>query len=286
METFTPEKIRQHLERVLASPSFSDSIVLRRFLTFVVNETLDGRSHELKEYTIAIDALKKHADFNPQIDSIVRIHAGRLRRALKEYYYEHGTDEEIQIVVRKGSYVPAFVNNAPAYNYTGNESPLHLTVSRGYAIRHKSSLAVLPFEDISEMKVHTSFLKGLDSYLSTSLTSNPHLSVISHLSSNHLPEQMKDAKEVGILLNASFILTGCVQFDRHLRVNVLLTVCETGEQLWGVTIEKKEFEMADLFSLQEEIVNKVGMAVNEVVDDYCLQHSHKVVAEHASIGHY
>jgi TolB-like protein len=279
METFTPEQIRDHLERVLAAPSFADSIVLTRFLTFIVNETLEGRSHELKEYTIAIDALKKGADFNPQIDSIVRIHAGRLRRALKEFYYEEGAPEEIQIVVKKGSYVPTFVKNAGYGQADGSVSDRgsHLTVSRGAAQLHKNSLAILPFEDISEIKAHCSFVKGLDIYLSTSLTSNSHLSVISHLSSSHLPEHLKGVREAGAILNASFILTGCVQFDKHLRVHVLLNLCETGAQLWGMTIEKKNLEKIDLFALQEEIVSRITTSVSEVVEGYSENVSDKAV---------
>ena len=69
---------------------------------------MEGKGDELKEYTIAVHALKKESDFNPQLDSIVRIHAGRLRRALKEYYYEEGSADQIIIHIPKGSYIPAF----------------------------------------------------------------------------------------------------------------------------------------------------------------------------------
>src|SRR4030095_2034535 len=56
--------------------------------------------------------LRKESDFNPQVDSIVRIHAGRLRRALKEYYYEEGKDDPIMISIPKGSYAPNFKLNS------------------------------------------------------------------------------------------------------------------------------------------------------------------------------
>lgn len=45
-------------------------------------ETLNGNEQSLKEYIIGVNVLKKDPDFNPQIDSIVRIHAGRLRKYL------------------------------------------------------------------------------------------------------------------------------------------------------------------------------------------------------------
>jgi hypothetical protein len=83
-----PEAIvKDQLNRILSSNAFKNSNVLSGFLKFVTEETLGGREKEIKEYNIGIQVLCRNFDFNPQIDSIVRIHAGRLRRALKEYYY-------------------------------------------------------------------------------------------------------------------------------------------------------------------------------------------------------
>ena len=278
METFTSEKVRLHLERILATRPFLDSVVLTRFLKFIVNETLEGRSHELKEYTIAVDALKKDPDFNPQIDSIVRIHAGRLRRALKEYYYEEGSQEELQILVRKGSYVPVFVPNPGRLANNADDHPVfRVSIGNKLQEKFKGALAVLPFEDISEVNKHAHFTKGLDFYLSTCLTNHPQLSVVSYLSTAHLPDTLKDVREAGHFLNASFILTGCVQFDKDLRVHAVLNACETGEQLWGITIDKRESELVDLFRLQEEIVTRIGTSVNSVVANFFEQNPPKTI---------
>lgn len=107
MEDFTNE-IKKELAKILASVPLSGSAVLSDFLSFIVNETLEGRGPVLKEYTIGVKALKKEPDFNPQIDGIVRIHAGRLRKALKEYYYEEGLHDDVIISIPKGRYVPVF----------------------------------------------------------------------------------------------------------------------------------------------------------------------------------
>src|SRR5688572_27587924 len=136
--TITEETIREHLNRILQTRAFSDSVVLTNFLTFIVNETLTGHSHELKEYTIGTNALKRDVDFNPQIDSIVRIHAGRLRRALKEYYYENGRDEQIEIVVPKGTYVPQF-KASTGYNTTIELNENAKKSSRSFKTLHPSS---------------------------------------------------------------------------------------------------------------------------------------------------
>ncbi|MBT1699528.1 hypothetical protein KK083_21700 [Fulvivirgaceae bacterium PWU4] len=270
MEIVTNEKVRMHLQRILKTRSFADSIVLTRFLTFIVNETLEGRSHELKEYTIAVNALKKDPDFNPQIDSIVRIHAGRLRRALKEYYYERADKDEVQIVVPKGSYIPTFTERSLTHGIPPAQgASRYLTWSGNDEGVARPTLAVLEFDDISEHKTHGSFVRGLDIYLSTCFTANRALSVVSSFSSHHIAEKLKDIREAGVLLKASFILTGCVQFDKHLRIHILLNFCETGAQLWGTTIEKKDAETIDLFQLQEEIVSQVVPSVSDVMAGCC-----------------
>ena len=89
-ENFPEAEIREQLNRILSTPAFKNSRVLSGFLEFVVEETLAGRDQEIKEYTIGVHVLSRDSDFNPQLDAIVRIHAGRLRRALKEYYHETG----------------------------------------------------------------------------------------------------------------------------------------------------------------------------------------------------
>jgi hypothetical protein len=52
-----PEDVRATLERAVASAALGRSEQLGRFLRFVVDETLSGRGHLLKEYTIGVEAL-------------------------------------------------------------------------------------------------------------------------------------------------------------------------------------------------------------------------------------
>ena len=87
--------IRQELERILASPAFQRSAGLRTFLRFIVEETLAGRSEEIKGYTVGTQVLGRKADFDANKDPIVRILAGRLRRALEKYYWVQGGQETV-----------------------------------------------------------------------------------------------------------------------------------------------------------------------------------------------
>jgi hypothetical protein len=100
--------IRTARDRIVSSPYLKKSPQLGHFLTFVVDETLAGRADRIKAYNIAADALGRGADFDPQSDPIVRVEAGRLRRALDHYYANGGADDPIVIELPRGHYVPVF----------------------------------------------------------------------------------------------------------------------------------------------------------------------------------
>ena len=100
--------VRQQLEKILASPEFQGSPMLRDFLAFIVEKTLAGQAQEIKGYTVATQVLGRKADFDAGKDPIVRILAGRLRRALERYYATQGRQDPMRIDIPKGAYVPMF----------------------------------------------------------------------------------------------------------------------------------------------------------------------------------
>src|SRR6202034_4619506 len=103
-----PDEIRQELRLIIGSAGFRDSARLSRFITFVVERTLAGKGGTIKGYTIAVEALGRGSNFDPQSDPIVRVEAGRLRRALARYYESGGYNDPLVIDVPRGTYVPSF----------------------------------------------------------------------------------------------------------------------------------------------------------------------------------
>ncbi|AMN40264.1 tetratricopeptide repeat protein [Rhodoplanes sp. Z2-YC6860] len=103
-----PAEIRAALERVIASEAFSRSPQLGAFLRFVADATLSGKSDRIKAYTIGVEVLRRDANFDPQLDPIVRVEATRLRRTIERYYAGAGQDDDIVIDLPRGSYVPTF----------------------------------------------------------------------------------------------------------------------------------------------------------------------------------
>ncbi len=97
-----------HLDKILQTPPFIASPRARNLLHFVVTETLAGRGERLKGYVIAMAVFGRDESFDPATDSIVRVHAGRLRQMLERYYANEGKNDILRIELRKGGYVPLF----------------------------------------------------------------------------------------------------------------------------------------------------------------------------------
>ena len=107
-QAVSTEAVRAELGRILESPHFDASERNRGFLTYVVEEALAGRTDRIKAYTIATEVFGRDAKFDPQLDSIVRIEAGRLRRSLERYYLTDGRTSHLRIDIPRGGYVPVF----------------------------------------------------------------------------------------------------------------------------------------------------------------------------------
>lgn len=101
--------IRKQLARICRSEGFSRAARMRRFLVFVVEETLLGRRDEISEYSIALAVFDRNESFEPGLNPIVRNEARRLRHKLDEYYNTAPSGEQsIVIAIPKGGYVPVF----------------------------------------------------------------------------------------------------------------------------------------------------------------------------------
>jgi hypothetical protein len=99
---------RAELRRILHSRDFPASDRNRRFLEYIVECQLEGRSDEISALHIACRIFGRPKSFNPNKDPIVRIEAGKLRRDLETYYLKSGRHNPLRISIPLGGYRPAF----------------------------------------------------------------------------------------------------------------------------------------------------------------------------------
>src|SRR5262245_32804504 len=151
--------IREQVERIVASPEFVATERGRKLLKFVVEETLAGRGQRIKGYSIATQVFGRGEEFDAQNDPVVRIEAGRVRRALERYYLVAGTSDRTIITIPKGGYLPVFAwrdkesQRADAPPALGSSS--QQTRSRGAMELSLSStdvpgILVVPFVDLGD----------------------------------------------------------------------------------------------------------------------------------------
>jgi hypothetical protein len=100
--------VKAELEQIVSSPAFAQSNRCKRFLNFVVTQTLAGRAGELKERTIGISVFERANDYDTGGDSIVRVTSNEVRKRIGQFYKESLVSHPIQIELPRGSYVPEF----------------------------------------------------------------------------------------------------------------------------------------------------------------------------------
>ncbi|WP_406857554.1 hypothetical protein ABEG18_08030 [Alsobacter sp. KACC 23698] len=122
--------VERCVETICASTEFRRSERLKRFLRYVVSEKLAGQDARLKAYSIALAVFDRPSSFDPQIDPVVRIEAGRLRRALERYYHSAGNDDAVLITIPRGGYVPMFELRADACR-PGDDEPEQVADANG-----------------------------------------------------------------------------------------------------------------------------------------------------------
>jgi serine/threonine-protein kinase len=235
--------VRQQLDRMLASATFQQVDRLKRFLSFIVTETIAGRGDQLKEYVVGVQVFGKEETFDPRTDPIVRVQARRLRARLARYYRAEGQADQTIIELPKGGYLPVFRRRE------GGET-VRRFVSAGLASRN--TVAVVPFDDHSPNADLGYVCKGVRQEVIHGLTRVAALRVIAWDPAD-LPEG--DGSEAASPPAAAMVVTGSVQSSGDtLRVTTQLVDATSGRYCWSESIDG---EARDLFSLQRQVAETV-----------------------------
>jgi hypothetical protein len=138
------EAARAQVERIFQSKAFRSSDVLRQLLSYLVDASLAGNADELKEYTVAVDALGKPSSYDPRQESAVRMQVGRLRQKLVEYYRTEGVDDPVVLDLPKGGFRVIFEPRKAAFEQIAVEDvPVQNVPSRSWRPREIVLVAAL-----------------------------------------------------------------------------------------------------------------------------------------------
>lgn len=115
-------QLQAEIDRLVASHALHGSESLCKLLRYLGRQAVEHPGVPVKEYQIATEVFGRQADFDPQLDSMVRVQAGRLRTKLAEYYNSEGANDRLVIELPKGSYAITAHDRANAGTHPGNGS--------------------------------------------------------------------------------------------------------------------------------------------------------------------
>jgi len=101
------------IEKLTSSSVLHGSESLCNLLRFLCKQSLEHPGSTAKEYQIATEVFGRSADFDPRLDSTVRVQTGRLRSKLAEYYASDGTEDRVLVEIPRGSYHVVFHQREP-----------------------------------------------------------------------------------------------------------------------------------------------------------------------------
>ena len=259
------ESAREQLHRILGSALFVHAERLGRFLQFVVNETLEGRGDRLNQYAIAVEVFDRDETFDPTVDAIVRVEAGRLRSKLLEYYIEQGRNDAVRLLLPKRGYVAQFqfqtessLLPAEAKGSASASKPAHSLSTVPQLVA--PTIAVLPFINLSADPEQDYFADGITEDLITDLSQLSGLAVISRQSTFSYKGKNIMAQQVCDELGASVVVEGSVRkLGQRVRITAQLIEGASGQHLWAARYDRG---LADIFGVQDEVNRQIVSALS------------------------
>jgi adenylate cyclase len=284
--------VRDQLARILASPGFQGASRRTRLLRYLVEEVLEGRGDSLKELVIATAVFERSPNYDPQVDSLVRVEMGRLRSRLAEYYGQAGVGEAVLIEIPKGGYRPVFAFRvAPAEtvpepvaergpepaspivrpwwrnwkSFAAGAVAAVVMVAAGWLLRTGTlpvarSIAVLPFLNLSGDAANEYLGDGISEEVTEALAQSADLRVVARTSAFQYKGKSADVREMGKKLGAAALLEGSVgRRGEQLHVVAQLIRATDGYHLWS---DAYDAGIAELPSVEA----RIGQAVRQKLD--------------------
>ncbi len=265
--TTATDPIRKQLDRILSSPGFARNERLSRFLQFIVQQAIDGKTDEIKESLVGIEVFGRAPGYDTRSDSVVRTEATKLRARLMEYYVGDGAADPVVIQLPKGGYTPVFGRKEMAREAAATDrrkrwlalgalsvGAITIIVGTWWWVARRNApipIAVLPLANLSQNASNDYFADGLTDEIIRNLSILDGLAVRSQTSSFAFKGRARDVREAGRQLDVEYILEGSVlRAGQQLRIDVQLVRVRDDFPVWSGRYDK---ELTDVFAIQDEI---------------------------------
>ena len=263
MTTIPEPDIRAELDRILASKGFATAGRISKLLRFVVEKTLAGETDQLKEYSVGIEVFERDESYDPRLDSIVRVEAGRLRSRLDEYYNGEGAASPLRISLPKGGYSAQFTRpQAPqpdmasarssrrnaAVRRSATTIPLVAVsahrdrgdgVLAGQPRSHSTgptsgpTAAVLPFEANMIGGDNSNYSALITEAVTSELARLGTVSVASYTSAMQFEGQRRPMSEIAAALRSAYVVEASVDDEAsEILVVARIVDAETDRKMW------------------------------------------------------
>jgi serine/threonine-protein kinase len=255
-------KVVAQLNRIFGGKTFRQADRLKRFLSFIVEETLAGRGERLKEFVVGVEVFGKDDSFDPRNDPIVRVQARRLRAQLARYYREEGQDDELLIELPKGGYAAVF---RPTKATPSGRSASPALVSR-------NAVMVVPFVNHSASADQDYFCQGLTDEVVHTLAGTDGVRLVAW-SEDTPPAPQAATRPAAERWNAALMVSGNVRLAAgDARITANLVDAASGCYLWSDVFDRK---LDNVFAVQEEVARAIAEVLrNELTAGAHGKHRH------------
>lgn len=266
------EQVHSQLDTLFRSPDFTASTRLKDFLRYVCNETLQGRGNQIKAYSIAVAVFGRPDNFDPMLDPIVRVEAGKLRKLLEHYYLIH-TQDQVIIQIPIGTYIPVFTPGNPgsASWATDLESILKIdtkSVGGGPVQEKRPLLLLVPPVNLSGNQEYTQLSMGLVEDMLMYMRGSKKLDI------RVVPSSCREEDEYLNAAHTGFIIHGQIQATQsQVRVYITLTSAKDNTRLWTEKYSHP-IESLDILEFQEHIARRASALLMDsygVISQYLMR---------------
>ena len=278
--------IAAEVDRILISKGFANAGRLSRLLRYVVEKTVAGEADQLKEYVVGVEVFDRDENYDPRLDSIVRVEAGRVRSRLDEYYNGEGAASPIRISLPRGGYVAQFeprleppaplaVVPQPRRNWAA--WPLTAGLIGAVAVmvmwlggwnrtppKSPPAVAVLAFEQWLPMAEDAALAARMTESVTVELARLGTVGVASHTSAMQFAGARQPLRDIAAALNANYILEASVERQSDgLLVTTRIVSAETDRKVWvsdyrGAADDVRGISQRIAFDVSAELLRLAG----------------------------